>query len=67
MVSSLSSLQMVKREYFKALTKVFLPSGISLWSVVSSVISRGDIGLGETYARALWDTPNLENLFQLLF
>lgn len=33
------------------------------WQVVHSLVSKGDIGLGETYSAGLWDSPHLENLF----
>lgn len=32
------------------------------WSVVTSIASRGDIGLGETYVAGLWDTGSIETL-----
>ena len=35
---------------------------INDWSVVTSIASRGDIGLGETYVAGLWDTQSIENL-----
>lgn len=36
------------------------------WRVVDALASRGDIGLGETYAQGLWDSDNLEALFAVL-
>ena len=30
------------------------------WSVVSALVARGDIGLGQTYVAGLWDTPSIE-------
>lgn len=33
------------------------------WRVVDALASRGDIGLGETYAQGLWDSDDLEALF----
>jgi cyclopropane-fatty-acyl-phospholipid synthase len=33
------------------------------WKVVKALASRGDIGLGETYADGLWDSPDLDALF----
>jgi cyclopropane-fatty-acyl-phospholipid synthase len=35
------------------------------WKVVEALASRGDIGLGETYTDGLWDSPDLDTLFQL--
>lgn len=35
---------------------------INDWSVVTSIASRGDIGLGETYVAGLWDTSSIENI-----
>ncbi|MDG1432153.1 MAG: cyclopropane-fatty-acyl-phospholipid synthase [Paracoccaceae bacterium] len=35
---------------------------INDWSVVTSIASRGDIGLGETYVAGLWDTHSIEQL-----
>ena len=35
------------------------------WSVVSAIIKRGDIGLGETYSEGLWDSPDVEQLILL--
>ena len=35
------------------------------WKVISSLISRGDIGLGETYSDGLWDSPDVEALIFL--
>jgi cyclopropane-fatty-acyl-phospholipid synthase len=32
------------------------------WSVVTTVLSRGDIGLGEAYVAGLWDTSSIEEL-----
>jgi len=32
------------------------------WSVVTAVLSRGDIGFGETYVAGLWDTSSIEQL-----
>lgn len=32
------------------------------WSVVTTIASRGDIGLGETYVAGLWETPSIEVL-----
>lgn len=36
------------------------------WSVLSAILSRGDIGLGETYMEGLWDTNDLEGFYRLL-
>ncbi|MGL4308918.1 MAG: class I SAM-dependent methyltransferase [Paracoccaceae bacterium] len=35
------------------------------WSTVTSVASRGDVGLGETYVAGLWDTPSIESLAEV--
>lgn len=35
------------------------------WSVVSSFLRQGEIGLTETYRDGLWDTPDLTELLQL--
>ena len=35
------------------------------WKVVTSLLSRGDIGFGETYSDGLWDSPDVEQLFLL--
>ncbi len=35
------------------------------WRVIDAVSSRGDIGLGETYADGLWDSDDLEALFHV--
>jgi len=35
------------------------------WKVVEALASRGDIGLGETYSDGLWDSPDLDTLFQV--
>ena len=35
------------------------------WSVVTAIIQRGDIGLGETYSEGLWDSPDVEKLILL--
>lgn len=35
------------------------------WNVIQSLSSRGDIGLGETYTEGLWDSPDLDALFQV--
>ncbi|MCG7573722.1 cyclopropane-fatty-acyl-phospholipid synthase family protein [Phaeobacter sp. CNT1-3] len=35
------------------------------WSVVTTLASRGDIGLGEAYVAGLWDTPSIEALSQV--
>lgn len=32
------------------------------WSVVTAVLSRGDIGMGEAYVAGLWDTSSIEQL-----
>lgn len=32
------------------------------WSVVTTIASRGDVGLGETYVAGLWDSPSIEAL-----
>lgn len=31
------------------------------WAVVTSVATRGNVGLGETYVEGLWDTPNIRD------
>lgn len=36
------------------------------WRVVDALASRGDIGLGETYAQGAWDSDDLEALFTVL-
>lgn len=36
------------------------------WSAVSALAARGDIGMGESYAEGLWDTPDLEALFTVV-
>lgn len=36
------------------------------WSIVTIIAERGDIGLGETFVRGLWDTPDLEAFLTLL-
>ena len=35
------------------------------WSVVTSLLARGDVGLGESYVAGLWDTPSVEALVEL--
>jgi cyclopropane-fatty-acyl-phospholipid synthase len=35
------------------------------WEVVKSLATRGDIGLGETYAAGLWDADDLDALFRV--
>lgn len=35
------------------------------WSVLQALALRGDVGLGETYAQGMWDTPDLEALSTL--
>lgn len=35
------------------------------WSVVTTIASRGDIGLGEAYVAGLWDTPSVEAVTQV--
>jgi cyclopropane-fatty-acyl-phospholipid synthase len=35
------------------------------WSVVSALMARGDVGLGETYVAGLWDTPSMEALIEV--
>ncbi|NBX02572.1 MAG: class I SAM-dependent methyltransferase [Alphaproteobacteria bacterium] len=35
------------------------------WKVVQLLASRGDIGLGESYAAGGWDSPDLEALFRV--
>lgn len=35
------------------------------WDVLSALALRGDVGLGETYAQGMWDTPDLEALSTL--
>lgn len=35
------------------------------WAVIESLARRGDIGLGETYSEGLWDSPDLDALFQV--
>ena len=36
------------------------------WSIAMVIAERGDVGLGETYVRGLWDTPDLEKFLTLL-
>ncbi len=36
------------------------------WTVVDALLSRGDIGMGETYIEGLWDSDDLETLIKLL-
>jgi len=36
------------------------------WAIISAIIKRGDIGLGETYIGGLWDSPSIENLILLV-
>lgn len=35
------------------------------WSVVTAIVARGDIGLGETYVAGLWDTPSITELSEI--
>ncbi len=35
------------------------------WSVVVACLTRGDIGLGETYVEGLWDTPSIANVTEV--
>jgi cyclopropane-fatty-acyl-phospholipid synthase len=35
------------------------------WSVVTSMLARGDVGLGEAYVAGLWDTSSIEQLTQV--
>lgn len=35
------------------------------WAVISSLIARGDIGLGETYIEGRWESANVEHLVAL--
>ena len=35
------------------------------WSVVTALMARGDVGLGETYVAGLWDTPSIEALIEV--
>ena len=35
------------------------------WAVISSLIARGDIGLGETYIEGRWESENVEHLVAL--
>jgi cyclopropane-fatty-acyl-phospholipid synthase len=35
------------------------------WSAVTSIASRGDVGLGETYVAGLWETPSIEMLAEV--
>lgn len=35
------------------------------WKVVQLLVSRGDIGLGESYTAGGWDSPDLEALFRV--
>lgn len=35
------------------------------WATIDALMFRGDVGLGESYAEGLWDTPNLEALTKL--
>ena len=32
------------------------------WKIISAILKRGDIGLGETYTEGLWDSPSIEKL-----
>jgi len=36
------------------------------WKVITSLVSRGDIGFGETYSDGLWDSPDIEALILLV-
>ncbi len=38
---------------------------IKHWDVLPALALRGDVGLGETYAQGMWDTPDLEALSTL--
>ncbi len=38
---------------------------INDWSAVSALLSRGDVGLGESYVAGHWDTPSVEALATL--
>ena len=35
------------------------------WSVVTTVATRGDVGLGETYVAGLWETPSIADLTEV--
>jgi len=35
------------------------------WAIISVILKRGDIGLGETYTEGLWNSPSIENLILL--
>ena len=35
------------------------------WSVVTALMARGDVGLGESYVAGLWDTPSIEALIEV--
>ena len=35
------------------------------WSVVTALMARGDVGLGEAYVAGLWDTPSIEALIEV--
>jgi cyclopropane-fatty-acyl-phospholipid synthase len=37
------------------------------WSVIPTLVARGGVGLGETYAAGLWDTNSIEALIQLAY
>ncbi len=39
---------------------------INDWALASIIAERGDIGLGETYVRGMWETPDLEGFLRLL-
>ena len=36
------------------------------WKFVGAIMSRGDIGFGETYTEGLWDSPSIDNLILLV-
>lgn len=36
------------------------------WSFVSAVLARGDVGLGESYVRGSWDSPDLSTFLLLM-
>jgi cyclopropane-fatty-acyl-phospholipid synthase len=37
------------------------------WSVFSALLTRGDVGFGETYVEGLWDSPDIETLVAFAF
>lgn len=36
------------------------------WSMLSAIVQRGDIGLGESYVEGLWDSTDVEALLRLI-